>query len=295
LSRRIRDQCRPPSSRPALRINKPGQVLSAALFLAFLFLVAPPPGAGAFVEHVVDGDGRFLLLDCGGSGSSGTASNSKNDSGANLAHLLAALPSVAAPEGSAVLSRGGASLRGVCIGNDSSPEDCHACLAAAARNITGVCSGPTGRRGGAWSGWCFLAYYADASAARDDDRRKVLCDGDVPSSYLDDGDRGQLANYYYYYYTLPDLSFAWLAWTWRGSPRTSRRGRSPWGRGGACTTPAGRCAPWRSARGTARRPRTASGGSWGRRGRRRSPAGAPGQGGSAAGGCSATAATCGSR
>jgi len=30
---------------------------------------------------------------------------------------------------------------GVCIGNDSSAEDCHACLAAAARNITGVCGG----------------------------------------------------------------------------------------------------------------------------------------------------------
>jgi hypothetical protein len=181
--------------------------LSAALLLAFLFLVASP-GADAFVEHVVAGDGRFLLLDCGGSG---TASNAKNDSGANLAHLLAALPSVAGPEGSAVLSRGGASVRGVCIGNDSSAEDCHACLAAAARNITGVCGGPAGRRGGAWSDGCFLAYYADAdaSAARGDDRRKVLCDGDIPSSYLDDGDRGQLL-VNYYYYTLPDLSYAWL-------------------------------------------------------------------------------------
>ena len=114
-------------------------------------------------------------------------SNAKNDSGAaNLAHLLAALPSVAAPEGSAVLSRGGASVRGVCIGNDSSAEGCRACLAAAARNITGVCGSPAGRRGGAWSDGCFLAYYAnaDAPAARSDDRRKVLCDGDTPSSLL---------------------------------------------------------------------------------------------------------------
>jgi hypothetical protein len=45
--------------------------------------------------------------------SSSTAS-AKNSS-ANVAHLLAALPSAAAPEGTAVLSRGGAFVRGVCI------------------------------------------------------------------------------------------------------------------------------------------------------------------------------------
>ena len=44
---------------------------------------------------------------------------------------------------------------GVCIGNDFSAEDCHACLAAAARNITGVCGGPASRRRGAWSDGCF--------------------------------------------------------------------------------------------------------------------------------------------
>ncbi|TKW27068.1 hypothetical protein SEVIR_3G233300v4 [Setaria viridis] len=178
-----------------------------ALLLAFLFLVvAAAPGAGAFDEHV-EGDGRFLLLDCGDG--SGTAS--KNSS-ANVADLLAALPSAATPEGSAVLSRGGAFARGVCIGNDSSPEDCRACLAAAARNITGGCGGPTGRRGGAWSDGCFLAYYADAAAARDgdDDRRKVLCDGDIPRSYLDDGDRGRLFVDSYYYSTYPDPTFFWL-------------------------------------------------------------------------------------
>ncbi|KAG2619052.1 hypothetical protein PVAP13_3NG140762 [Panicum virgatum] len=146
--------------------------LSAPLLLAFLFLVAPP-GVGAFVEHVVDGDGRFLLLDCGGGGGgSGTTSDTKNDNGANLAHLFAARPHTTAHR---------RFPGGVCIGNDSSAADCHACLAAAARNITGVCGGPAGRRGGAWS------------------------DG----SYLDDGDRGQLL-VNYYYYTLPDLSYAWL-------------------------------------------------------------------------------------
>ncbi|CAN6332928.1 unnamed protein product [Urochloa humidicola] len=92
-----------------------------ALLLAFLFLAAPG-AAGAFDTHVVDGDdGHFLLLDCGRSGGvSGTASRN-NSNAADLAHLLAALPSVAAPEGSVILSHSGASVRGFCLGNDSSP------------------------------------------------------------------------------------------------------------------------------------------------------------------------------
>ncbi|CAN6355038.1 unnamed protein product [Urochloa humidicola] len=181
-----------------------------ALLLAFLFLA----GAGAFDEHVGDDDGHFLLLDCGGGGS-GTASDNNSSSAADLAHLLAALPSVAAPDGSAALSRGGASVRGFCIGNgnDSSPEDCHACLAAAARNITLSCGGPTGRRGGAWSDGCFLAYYADADAAPNDDgdRRRVLCHGDMPRSYLDNGDRvHELFLFNYDAWTFPDPTLIWL-------------------------------------------------------------------------------------
>ncbi|CAN6341879.1 unnamed protein product [Urochloa humidicola] len=152
-----------------------------ALLLAFLFLA----GAGAFDEHVGDDDGHFLLLDCGGGGS-GTASDNNSSSAADLAHLLAALPSVAAPDGSAALSRGGASVRGFCIGNgnDSSPEDCHACLAAAARNITLSCGGPTGR---------------------------VLCHGDMPRSYLDNGDRvHELFLFNYDAWTFPDPTLIWL-------------------------------------------------------------------------------------
>jgi hypothetical protein len=78
--------------------------------LAFLFLVAAAPGVGAFDVHV-EGDGRFLLLDCGGG--SGTAS-AKNSS-SNVANLLAVIPSVAEPKGTAVLSRGDAFVCGVCI------------------------------------------------------------------------------------------------------------------------------------------------------------------------------------
>jgi hypothetical protein len=79
--------------------------------LAFLFLVAAAaPGVGALDVHV-EGDDRFLLLDCGGG--SGTAS-AKNSS-SNVADLLAVLPSVAEPEGTIVLSRGDTFVCGVCI------------------------------------------------------------------------------------------------------------------------------------------------------------------------------------
>jgi hypothetical protein len=93
------------------------------------------------------------------------------------------------------------------IGNDSSTGHCRACLAAAAGNITGGCGGPTARRGGVWSDGCFLAYSADADAARDDDRRKVLCDGDFPRSYLDDDDKGRL---FLDNWTFSDPTFYWL-------------------------------------------------------------------------------------
>jgi hypothetical protein len=84
---------------------------SLPALLAFFFLVAAAaPDVGAFDVHV-EGDGRFLLLDC--SGGSGTAS-AKNSS-SNVADLLAVIPSVAEPKGTAVLSRDDAFVYGVCI------------------------------------------------------------------------------------------------------------------------------------------------------------------------------------
>ncbi|KAL6627030.1 hypothetical protein ACP70R_030756 [Stipagrostis hirtigluma subsp. patula] len=154
-----------------------------------LFALIMGPSVAGFDEYV-DADGGFLLLDCGRSSPHMAAAGSKNSSAANLGELLAALPSVAAPQGFAVLSRGGASVRGVCVGDGAAaqPEGCRACLAAAARNVTSGCGGLAGRRGGAWSDACFLAFYADAGAAAappGDDRRRVLCGSDFPSSYLD--------------------------------------------------------------------------------------------------------------
>ncbi|XP_037409601.1 cysteine-rich repeat secretory protein 38-like isoform X1 [Triticum dicoccoides] len=73
-----------------------------------------------------------------------------------LLPLLAALPAAAAPTGFASLrSGGGAFARGLCLG-DPSPRDCLACLAAAAKKLTGC---GASRRAGVWrSEGCFLAY-----------------------------------------------------------------------------------------------------------------------------------------
>ncbi|KAM3351810.1 hypothetical protein ACQJBY_023607 [Aegilops geniculata] len=97
--------------------------------------------------------------------------------------LLAALPAAAAPTGFASLqSGGGAFARGLCLG-DPAPRDCVACLAAAAKKLTGC---GASRRAGVWrSEGCFLAYAdGNTSSTHEDVFRDVVSfDDGTPSSY----------------------------------------------------------------------------------------------------------------
>ncbi|VAH80428.1 unnamed protein product [Triticum turgidum subsp. durum] len=97
--------------------------------------------------------------------------------------LLAALPAAAAPTGFASLqSGGGAFARGLCLG-DPAPRDCLACLAAAAKKLTGC---GASRRAGVWrSEGCFLAYAdGNTSSTHEDVFRDVVSfDDGTPSSY----------------------------------------------------------------------------------------------------------------
>uniref|UniRef100_A0ACD5W303 Uncharacterized protein n=2 Tax=Avena sativa TaxID=4498 RepID=A0ACD5W303_AVESA len=99
--------------------------------------------------------------------------------------LLAALPAAAATAatpGFASLHSDDRSafVRGICLGFDVE-QDCRACLAAAAKNLTDSCLGAS-RRGGVWRGeGCFVAYSnANASSAREDAFRKVVFAGEDP-------------------------------------------------------------------------------------------------------------------
>uniref|UniRef100_A0ACD5VWP3 Uncharacterized protein n=1 Tax=Avena sativa TaxID=4498 RepID=A0ACD5VWP3_AVESA len=110
----------------------------------------------------------------------------------DLLPLLAALPAAAAPLGFASLQSGGASVRGLCLG-DSPEEDCLACLAAAAENLTGCLLGAS-RRAGVWrSEGCFLAYAdANGSSAREDAFRDVVLAGQDPGEGPNCFDPGRL-------------------------------------------------------------------------------------------------------
>ncbi|CAO2194350.1 unnamed protein product [Urochloa humidicola] len=167
----------------------------AAILLLLLF--CSPFLAAADDVSYVGKSGLFTLLDCGGGASSSDGGDSaaappsiKNESADVISELLAAIPSVEAPEGFGALSRGGASVRGVCVG-ESSPESCRACLIDAAWSLTKGC-GLSLRRAGAWTNNCFVAYaYAagtNATAASIAGGRKVLCHGDFNGLYVDGGE-----------------------------------------------------------------------------------------------------------
>ncbi|CAO2199727.1 unnamed protein product [Urochloa humidicola] len=167
----------------------------AAILLLLLF--CSPFLAAADEVSYVGKAGLFTLLDCGGGASSSDGGDSaaappssKNESADVISEFLAAVPSVAAPEGFGALSRGGASVRGVCVG-ESSPESCRACLIDAAWSLTKGC-GLSLRRAGAWTNNCFVAYaYAagtNATAASIAGGRKVLCHGDFSGLYVDGGE-----------------------------------------------------------------------------------------------------------
>ncbi|CAM0145514.1 unnamed protein product [Urochloa decumbens] len=165
------------------------------LLLLLSSSVAAPAGAAAdeVSYSYVGKAGLFTLLDCGPS-DVGDSVASKNASAGDLSELLGAIPSVAAPEGLGHLSRGGASVRGVCVGESSfSPESCRACLIDAAWSLTKGC-GLAARRAGAWSNHCFVAYDhydgedggggangTSTTAAAS----KVLCHGDLSGLYAD--------------------------------------------------------------------------------------------------------------
>ncbi|KAI5007313.1 uncharacterized protein LOC123440322 [Hordeum vulgare subsp. vulgare] len=95
-----------------------------------------------------------------------------------LLPLLAALPAAAAPTGFASLKSdgGGAFARGLCLG-DPAPRDCLACLAAAAKKLTGC---GASRRAGVWrSEGCFMAYAdSNTSSAHEDGFRDVVSFGE---------------------------------------------------------------------------------------------------------------------
>jgi hypothetical protein len=100
----------------------------------------------------------------------------------SLLPLLIALPAAAAPHGFASLHSDdhGVFVRGICLGFDHT-SSCHACLVAAAENLTSSCVGAS-RRGGAWrSESCFVAYAdTNTSSAREDAFRDVVFSGEDP-------------------------------------------------------------------------------------------------------------------
>lgn len=141
-------------------------ILAAILFM-FLLLIA-----GALQLRVPTG---YAVVDC--------APPPPSDDGAaafldSLLPLLAALPAAAAPTGFATLHSDGAEafVRGICLGG-SAPKECLACLAAAARNLTGC---GASRRAGVWRGeGCFMGYAdGNASSPQEDAFRDVVSFGE---------------------------------------------------------------------------------------------------------------------
>ncbi|CAO2181522.1 unnamed protein product [Urochloa humidicola] len=155
---------------------------------AILLILCSSPFLAAAADEVsyVGKAGLFTLLDCGGPSDGDSAAASKNGSADVISELLAAISSVAAPEGFGALSRG------VCVG-ESSPESCRACLIDAAWSLTKGCGlGLALRRAEAWSNNCFVAYADDHIAAGTNvttaGGRKVLCHGDFTGLYVDGGE-----------------------------------------------------------------------------------------------------------
>jgi hypothetical protein len=122
----------------------------------------------------------YALVDCAPPSSAARNSSAFRES---LVPLLAALPAAAAPRGFASLHSydHSAFVRGVCLGFDHTDGSCHACLAAAAENLTSSCLGAS-HRGGAWrSEGCFVAYAdTNGSSAREDAFRDVVFAGEDP-------------------------------------------------------------------------------------------------------------------
>ncbi|XP_047056653.1 uncharacterized protein LOC124662915 [Lolium rigidum] len=115
----------------------------------------------------------YALVDCAPPLLPSPAARNSSSFRESLLPLLAALPAAAAaaaPRGFASLHSDdhSAFVRGICLGFDHT-SSCHACLVAAAENLTSSCLGAS-RRGGAWrSESCFVAYAdTNTSSARED-------------------------------------------------------------------------------------------------------------------------------
>ena len=140
-------------------------ILATILFTLLLLI------AGALQLRVPTG---YVVVDCAPPPPSDAAAAAFLDS---LLPLLAALPAAAAPTGFASLqSSGGAFTRGVCLGG-SALKECLACLAAAAKNLTGC---GASRRAGVWRGeGCFMAYAdGNVSSPHEDVFRGVVAFGE---------------------------------------------------------------------------------------------------------------------
>ncbi|KAF7048768.1 hypothetical protein CFC21_057461 [Triticum aestivum] len=140
-------------------------ILATILFTLLLLI------AGALQLRVPTG---YVVVDCAPPPPSDAAAAAFLDS---LLPLLAALPAAAAPTGFASLqSSGGAFTRGVCLGG-SALKECLACLAAAAKNLTGC---GASRRAGVWRGeGCFMGYAdGNASSPHEDVFRDVVSFGE---------------------------------------------------------------------------------------------------------------------
>ncbi|XP_047056630.1 uncharacterized protein LOC124662892 [Lolium rigidum] len=124
----------------------------------------------------------YALVDCSPPPPPSSAARNSSAFRKSLLPLLSALPAAAAPRGFASLHSDdhSAFVRGVCLGFDRT-NNCHACLAAAAENLTSNCLGAS-RRGGAWrSESCFLAYAdTNTTSAREDAFRDVVFSGEDP-------------------------------------------------------------------------------------------------------------------
>ncbi|KAM0919631.1 hypothetical protein ACQ4PT_008092 [Festuca glaucescens] len=125
----------------------------------------------------------YALVDCSPPPPPSSAARNSSAFRKSLPPLLTALPAAAAPRGFASLHSDdhSAFVRGVCLGFDHTTNNCHACLAAAAENLTGSCLGAS-RRGGAWrSESCFVAYAdTNTSSEREDAFRDVVFSGEDP-------------------------------------------------------------------------------------------------------------------
>ncbi|KAM0919620.1 hypothetical protein ACQ4PT_008087 [Festuca glaucescens] len=124
----------------------------------------------------------YALVDCAPPPPPSPAARNSSAFRESLLPLLAALPAAAARRGFASLHSDdhSAFVRGICLGFDHT-SSCHACLVAAAENLTSSCLGAS-RRGGAWrSESCFVAYAdTNTSSAREDAFRDVVFSGEDP-------------------------------------------------------------------------------------------------------------------